>query len=623
MTPNSPSTQLTPGQPSKRLELDNLIRRELRVGDPSDPQQVAEALMKRYGDTPQARSLVNEARGLPFLQAMTLAPVAPPPQTATHQDWAQAQSDIEADLKELQTHNLLKDIQPELQGWARAIRSAAQEGARSAPLAIDTRQRDKTFAIRRQLSEYARAARLVGSLNGRARNEFRSLAQSLDEACAVLMVMMGEAIAGSGIAGGRFLLQVPFSELQTRRETVLYALRNLNGAAQQAYTANDWPRGLDAYRQLCEFLERQGQGELRSLLMESEISRVMDELIERAGQGIDGLRALGATAQIDLQRFKRLIAMIAWRASDPESPALTALHEALQLFIDGFKSTGGIRLVSIARPTILMYGLYGGHDISRSERRLTDLVQARGQLASALDCASECACSSSDIVCQALLDKALYDLDRAIDLYASSDDVWLSPSLEMSVPEIRAAAYAYIFAQIRHVKIDGAPCLGDDALDTRIRTALDDARALLCPDTNVASPVWPAHASTRFHAARQISPNAPGQDHVLPLLVREVILQRHQEQHLLSVARQMGDGCQELGELQDAIAHILGEAEKAMRQGAPQALPISEDFSPRLPATLETSGDGQAYLRLSNGDRVALDLEGIVADLLKQPGGQS
>lgn len=625
MTPNSPIALSSNGNATKRQELDNLIRRELRVGDPSDPAQIAEALMKRYGNTPQARSLVNEAKGLPFLQTVSLAPATPVAPTATTSDWAQATSDIDADLKELFQNTQLKDIQPELQGWARAIRSALQEGYGSAPLAMDTRQRDKTFAIRRQLGEYARAARLVGTLNFRARDDFRSLAQSLDEACAVLLVMMGEAIAGTGIAGGRFLLQVPFSELQTRREAVLYALRNLNGASQQGYTANDWPRGLDAYRQLCDFLETQGQGELRSLLMDSEISRVMDELIDRAGQGTDGLRALGATAQIDLQRFQRLIAMIAWRASDPESPALTALHEALQLFIDGFKSTGGIRLVTIARPTILMYGLYGGRDIGRPEQRLIELVQVRGNLASALDCASECLCDTNQLVCQALLDKVLYDLDRTIDLYAVSDGQDMAgTTLEMSVPEVRAAAYSYVFEQIASLSVDNAPCLApDNATDDKIRTALSRARALLRPVDKVDSNVWLASDIERFEAARTgINARLPGRDSVQALLVRELVIQATQEQHLMDVAQQMGDGCLGLQGLKDAVVDLLNQAEVAIKANTQQKYTVSRDFTPRIPSTVETSGDGQAFLRLPTGEVASIDIDALLQALAAELGGQ-
>lgn len=617
MTSNSPSTLSSNAASSKRLELDNLIRRELRVGDPSDPRQIAEALMKRYGDTPTGRSLVNEARGMPFLQQITVAPVVTTKTTATDLDWEQAQADVEADLRELATHNQLKDIQPELVGWARAIRSAMQTACQAAPMALDTHQRDKTFALRRQLGEYARAARLVGTLNPQARGEFRSLAQSLDEAAAVLLVMMGEGIAGSGIAGGRYLLQVPFTELQTRREAVLYALRNLNGAAQESYTVNDWPRGLDAYRQLSNFLEQQGHGELRSLLIENELARVMDELIERAGQGVEGLRALGATAQIDLQRLMRLIAMIKWAATNPESPALLALHEALQLLMDGFKPSGGLRLVHIARPAILTYGLYGRRDASdvKVDRRMSEIVASRNQLASLLDCASECNCSERDGIRQALLDKVLFDLDRAIDLYANCDlsESSISDQHQLSAPEGRAAAYAYLFdAILARVAMQPGPAPVNPVL-TQIRNQIAEAATYLRPeDDSNQTTYWWSLTHTEFEQLR-----TEADDHRLAeLMLRELVLQRLQEEHLMSVARQMTAGCQAIGSLQSELTDSLKSAEAQVKANA-GGIWIDEQLDPNLPSHPDTSADGRSYLRFRDGRMPYRDLNALIRALNK------
>jgi hypothetical protein len=57
------------GPPSKaQLALDNLLRRELRVGDPRNPQQIAKALLDRYQSEPRARGIQSEAEGMPFLR---------------------------------------------------------------------------------------------------------------------------------------------------------------------------------------------------------------------------------------------------------------------------------------------------------------------------------------------------------------------------------------------------------------------------------------------------------------------------------------------------------------------------------------------------------------------------
>lgn len=429
----------------QRLALDNLIRRELKVGDPNDPQQIANALLERFKDDPRAKAISQEARGLPFLHSASYAPMQAPAASSSNAELQQAKDDVERDLQELLTNSLLKDVTPEIRGWAQAVRAAIQEGATAARFSLDPRQRDKTFAIRRQLGDYARLTRLVGALTPTLNMVYRKFAQSLDEAAAVLLVMMGEALADSGVNGGRFLLQVPYSDLQMRRDAVIYALRNLTGAAQEAYGPNDWPRGLDGYRRLFRELESQGQGDLRALLLESELSRVIDELLTRADHGrAEGLRALGVTAQLDLERFRRLVVVAQNLAVDettgqpvPWSPPLTAFLEALLLFAEAFDGTGGFRLMRIARPPILFYGLYGVRTVDPAEDRLLQIILQRNLLADRLDCFLGCGCSGPAVICQVILDKILYDIDRAIDYYAVG-------TANFGVPEQRASAFGLI-----------------------------------------------------------------------------------------------------------------------------------------------------------------------------------
>lgn len=431
-----------------RVAFDNLLRRELKVADPSDAAQVAEALLKRYKDDRRAQAIELEAQGLPFLGA---APAATPTQvrsTASSGEWAQAVSDLERDLRELTTSSLLKDFAPELVGWTQAIRAILTELEGVSQIALDPRQRDKTLSLRRQLSDYARLARLVGALSPTAQDDFRQLACSLDEAAAVALVRIGEGLADVGFSGN-YLLQTPFSELQTRRDAVVYALRVLVGATQQAYGPNDWPRGLNAYRKLFEALERQGQGDLRSLLVEGELSRIMDEVIQRAGDGTaDGLRAAGATAEVDLMRFRRLY-LLGRNLVTPESPPLTAFLEALQLFADAFTPSGGSRLLRIARPPILFYGIYATQAVQRADRRLLGLVTLRTRLAETLDVFAECCCDASLI--QGAIDLCLHSIDRAIDLYAAGRE-------EFGVAECRASAFAYVLLAVEEL-------LSDDARD--------------------------------------------------------------------------------------------------------------------------------------------------------------
>lgn len=422
---------------TQRLALDNLLRRELNVSDPSDAQQVANALLSLYQDTPKAIAINREAEGVPFLSAPSAMPMMTPQATSSDVELQQAIADVDRDLQELTTNSLLKDVKVELEGWAAAVRFAIADGVNAARFALDTRQRDKALGIRRTLGDYARMARLVGALTPSLNTTYRKFAQSLDEVASVMLVMMGEALANLGFSGGRFLLQVPYSELQTRRDAVIHALRNLTGSTQEAYGPNEWPRGLDAYRRLYEELERQGQGDLRSLLVETEIARIMDNLIHRIDHGnVEGLRQIGSTAQLDLQRFRRLI-IIAQRLVRPESPPLTTFLSALQLFTQAFNSAGGFRLMKIARPPILFYGLYGTTSLDDSDQILLNLIRDRGLLADELDCLLSCGCDENTVKCQILLDKILYDIDRAIDLYIMS-------AARFGLPERRASAYSFI-----------------------------------------------------------------------------------------------------------------------------------------------------------------------------------
>jgi hypothetical protein len=453
------------------LALDNLIRRELNVADPADPTQVAQALLSRYQNDPRARAIDQEAQGLPFLPAArSLTPMTSTP-TSSDNELALAMADVEKGLTDLTTNPLLKDVTPELQGWADAVRSAIQTGSTAARFALDASQRDKVFAMRRTLGDYARMARLVGALTPGMNPNYRAFAQSLDEASAVILVMTGDALSSVGLNRGRFLLQAPYTEFQVRRDAVIYALRNLIGATQQAYDQEFWPRGLEAYRRLYDVLERQGQGALRSLLVETELARMMDALIHRAANGsADGLRALGSTAQLDLDQFRRLV-MVGRTAIFPPEPPATAFFDALLLFVEAFNDAGGFRLVRIARPPILFYGLYG-NEPGDDENRLLQLTIHRGFLADALDVFMRFDRSGTfteTLQSQIILDKILYDVDRAIDLYALGKE-------RFGPPERRAAAYTYLIKSFLSPPSGKPP-----QLEPRLKKLLEDIQDILRP----------------------------------------------------------------------------------------------------------------------------------------------
>jgi hypothetical protein len=451
-------TRRPSGNATVSLAVDNMIRNQLKVSDVRDPKQIADALLDYYRDLPVAAAVRQEAQGLPFLQAPAPAMLPPPRPTSSDAEFRIADSDVEKALTDLATNPLTNDIVPEMQGWADSIRAAVAQGYTAARQGLDPTQRDLVFAVRRQLGEYGRMARFVGSLSPGMTFNYRRLGQALDEVSAVLLVMLGESLASVGFASGYYLLQVPLAEVQQRRDAVVFALRNFMGGAQQAYGPDDWPRGIDAYRRLYRWLEQQGQGDLRSLLIENEIAQSMDALISRAQNGTaEGLRALGVTAQLDIERFRRM-AIVAPGALSRDgrfyrSPPLEAFLEALELFADTFAPAGGLRLLRIARPPILFYGIYNPN-LLEDDRDLVRLIMVRGVLATIFDSLFPAAGAHS-IEPQVLLDMLLLELDRGIDLLALGAE----PGIDRPT-EIRAIAYWLIVQVIYNLLTTGQPQSG-------------------------------------------------------------------------------------------------------------------------------------------------------------------
>lgn len=418
--------------------LDDLVRRQLRVSDPHDAQAISRALRERYAADDKALSL--EAAGLPF----RLAPVEVqrPVVTSTSAEVIQARDDVGRDLEALLSDALLKDVAPELRGWSHSIRRTMAEGLQAAHLALDPWQRDQAMSARRMLGDYARVARFVGALTAGTTRSYRALASSLDEVSSVILVSMGEAVARSGHGGSRFLLQAPASELQARRDAVLNSLRTLVGSRNVILGQAEWGYGQHALRQVSQFLDQSGMTDLRALLQENYVARALDELVQWSTRGSsEDLRALGATAQLSLGRFRRLL-LVATGIPDPQSPPLAAYLDALHSFLDAFASGAGYRLPFVGRPAISHHGLYGIGGPDTGTQTLLEIISLRGQLAQLLDCIG-CSCTKDDVRCQLMLDRVLFDVDRAIDLYVMGTD----PE-GRGLAEQRAAAYALIIDEL-------------------------------------------------------------------------------------------------------------------------------------------------------------------------------
>lgn len=468
------SNMLTKARSPRTIAVDNFLRKALRVSDPRDPSQIANALLARYPE--DAERDRRERAGLPYASMPDYAPVAQGGPGASSAELAQAQDDLERDLQTLTTASQLKDIRVELTGWGRAIRQIGSDGLAAARLALDSVNLDRAMSARRALSEYARLARYVGALNEGSGMMFRRFAQSCDVFGGLILVAIGEGMAASGITRSTSMIRVAAGELQGRRNAVIMALRSLTGSVETTLGQDEWPRGLEAYRNLVRQLEQGGQADLRALLEETTLAQAMDDLVDLAtSASIDGLRELSTTSSLLVHRFQRLIQFgasvrveIDEDISDasPESPPLVTFISSLQLFVDAFTAKGSSRLLFLARPPIIVYGLYGTSGADQGVGRLLRLATDRGTVLERADCGCSCSCEANAVRVQVLIDFLQYIVDRAIDLYALGTD----PS-GRGAPEVRAAASGFIIDFV--LSLETQPdkgLLGDDAL---LRTALE------------------------------------------------------------------------------------------------------------------------------------------------------
>ena len=131
-------------------------------------------------------------------------------------------------------------------------------------------------------------------------------------------------------------------------------------------------------------------------------------------------------------------------------------------------------------------------------RVLRDLVSLRGEYAREVECfLSGCGCGRDDLRCQVQLDKVLYDVDRAIDLYAQGSGIPPAWGPE----EQRAGAYALIVDNLAHERGCITPVVVLDVLVEMARSSLDlvDATAQLEAAVGAANPAALAMSALLRH----------------------------------------------------------------------------------------------------------------------------
>jgi hypothetical protein len=417
--------------------VDNVIRRVLKVSDPRNPDAVANALLLRYSD--EAEKIKREQLGLPFT-VMRAHQAAAPLQTRGRPEIQAASNALDVALTDLTTNPKLADIQPELRGWSETIRRAAADGLAAGGFAVDPSKRDEAFGARRTLGDFARLARYTGALTSCGPDIYCRVAEACDDIANIILVLIGDAFGDAGVARSGAVLRVPGTTLQTRFDAVIVALRNLTRPAS-GDDEESWPRGTYALSQLYDGLDDAGAPDLRALLEEAYLSRQLGVLVDMAnGSHADSIRTLSSAAATTLQSLERFLTL-ANDLIDPPSPPAAMFFAELRMFIQGFASSHvGYRLPYLARSPLLVSAFAASAGIDAPTQTLLSIALSRTAFADAVDCLC-CLCGDNDARDLILASKVLFDIDRAIDLYALGSDPNGNGGAEW-----RAAVYGTVIA---------------------------------------------------------------------------------------------------------------------------------------------------------------------------------
>ena len=428
--------------------IDEFLRRELRVGDPRNAREVVTALRRRYAA--DAARIDQEAAGLPVLyaQPQPLALPAGPAagDTPGTREERRVQADLESDLMALIDSRDNREWAPEIRGWRDTLVREFTDGAAAARFGQDPAMRDRAFLAVRRLGEFARVGRLVGVMNVALNTDYRRLASTLDDACDVIRILMGEALYNAGLSDGGVIIQVPLVDLRQRRDSLVFAVRGLAGLDDEGFDG-DWGDDIAAYRALLEELDRRNVPELKVYLREELLAPILDNLVSTVSrQDPEALRQLAATIPVEIGRLNRLreIASTLRLGTTVEAgvaSSISKFEQALQLFIDGFaRARSGARLIDLALP-LPMAAQQADEEDADARRILRDIVGLRGELAREAECfLSCCGCDVDELRCQVKLDKVLFDVDRAIDLFAQGQ----GRPPEWGTEEKRASIYGIV-----------------------------------------------------------------------------------------------------------------------------------------------------------------------------------
>jgi hypothetical protein len=404
--------------------LDELLRRKLKVGNPSDVAEMLRALEERYPD--KTAQNTAESMGLPpVTTGLVLAPASPlaaAPRTVAGAEYTTVMSQLKADFATIVDAPSERDIGVELSGWRDYLLKEYADGASAARLSQDAAQRERAQLAIRRLNEFAWLARLVGIAMGEQYWDFRRTATSLDNAADILRILIGEALYDVGLSMNGLILQVPATDLRLRGNATVEALSGLITGDEPIF--DDWGERLRAYNDLYNELDP----ELKVYARPDGMKESIDNLVNTFANGVsattaDSLRQLAATAPVEVGRLRRVLS-VARRVLDTQQPssALSIFVQALSLFISAFESSrGGVLYVDLAMPSPLGSRKLPPVDL-QARMALRQLVDQRAFYAQVLEGTIVFReHTAGNMVALARNDLRLFLLHLAIDTIASSD----------------------------------------------------------------------------------------------------------------------------------------------------------------------------------------------------------
>ena len=339
--------------------VDELLRRKLKVGNPSDVEEMVRALAARYPDKDAANAA--ESMGLPPTAALALVTSASTTASAAPQkSFAGAEYDLvlgqmQNDFNTIVNAAENRLINVELGGWQSASLREYAEGTSAARLAQDPGQRERAFLAVRRLNEYALAVRVFGTTTGESFWDFRRLATTLDNAADVLRIGIGETLYDVGLGLNGLLLQVPVSDFRARGEGLAQALEGWLTGDQEIF--DDWGERLTSYKAFFDKLDP----DLRVYARPEGLRGAVDGLVNAIVNGTssnsaDALRQLSVIAPPEIARLGRVFDVANQVLGNPSeaSSSLSIFARALGLFVDAFANArGGVLYIDLALPSPL------------------------------------------------------------------------------------------------------------------------------------------------------------------------------------------------------------------------------------------------------------------------------